>query len=83
MTMPFAVIHRDTRLWGDDAGEFNPMRFENGTRMAAKHPNAMLVFYGAKDMYRSGLRNVGSQDGPCHDPPKVLLRPCTRISRLW
>jgi len=42
--MPTAIIHRKKELWGDDANEFNPLRFENGIAKAAKHPNALLAF---------------------------------------
>lgn len=42
--IPIAVIHRDKELWGDDADEFNPLRFENGAMKAAKHPSALLAF---------------------------------------
>jgi cytochrome P450 family 709 len=44
LTIPIATIHRDKEVWGDDAGEFRPERFENGVTRAAKHPNALLSF---------------------------------------
>jgi len=44
LTIPIATIHRDKEVWGDDAGEFKPERFENGVTRAAKHPNALLSF---------------------------------------
>jgi PHYB activation tagged suppressor 1 len=44
LTIPIATIHRDKDVWGDDAGEFRPERFENGVTRAAKHPNALLSF---------------------------------------
>ena len=44
VTIPFAIIHRNKELWGDDANEFNPLRFQNGITKAAKHPNALLAF---------------------------------------
>jgi len=44
LTIPIATIHRDKEVWGEDADEFKPMRFENGVTMAAKHPNALLSF---------------------------------------
>ncbi|XP_066400460.1 cytochrome P450 709B2-like [Miscanthus floridulus] len=44
LTIPIATIHRDKEVWGDDAGEFKPERFENGVTRAAKYPNALLSF---------------------------------------
>ena len=41
ITIPIAMLHRDEDVWGADANEFNPMRFENG---GANHPNALLGF---------------------------------------
>jgi PHYB activation tagged suppressor 1 len=44
LTIPIAAIHRDKEIWGEDAGEFRPERFENGVTRAARHPNALLSF---------------------------------------
>ncbi|KAJ6847221.1 cytochrome P450 709B2-like [Iris pallida] len=44
LTVPIAIIHHNKDLWGDDANEFNPERFENGVTKAARHPNALLAF---------------------------------------
>ncbi|GJN33217.1 hypothetical protein PR202_gb21790 [Eleusine coracana subsp. coracana] len=44
LTIPIATIHRDKEVWGEDAGEFRPERFENGVARAARHPNALLSF---------------------------------------
>ncbi|KAJ4866360.1 hypothetical protein Rs2_52117 [Raphanus sativus] len=30
VSMPVLLIHRDTKLWGDDAAEFKPERFKDG-----------------------------------------------------
>ncbi|VAI24394.1 unnamed protein product [Triticum turgidum subsp. durum] len=46
LTIPIASIHRDKEVWGEDAHEFNPLRFENGVTRAANHPNAFLSFSG-------------------------------------
>uniref|UniRef100_A0A0E0G2P9 Cytochrome P450 n=1 Tax=Oryza nivara TaxID=4536 RepID=A0A0E0G2P9_ORYNI len=44
LRIPIATIHRDKEVWGEDADEFKPARFENGVSKAAKHPNALLSF---------------------------------------
>ncbi|BAH93892.1 Os07g0419000 [Oryza sativa Japonica Group] len=44
LMIPIATIHRDKEVWGEDADEFRPERFENGVTRAAKHPNALLSF---------------------------------------
>ncbi|KAK7269528.1 hypothetical protein RIF29_22259 [Crotalaria pallida] len=42
--IPITMIHRSKEYWGEDANEFNPLRFINGVGKAAKHPNALLAF---------------------------------------
>nr|CAB3455081.1 unnamed protein product [Digitaria exilis] len=45
LTIPIATLHRDREVWGDDAGEFNPLRFDAGaTKMAPKNLSALLAF---------------------------------------
>lgn len=42
-------IHRDPKLWGDDAMTFNPGRFANGVANACTHPLAFMPFsYGPR-----------------------------------
>ncbi|XP_061354047.1 cytochrome P450 709B2-like isoform X2 [Gastrolobium bilobum] len=44
LAIPITMIHRSKEYWGDDANEFNPLRFINGVSKAAKHPNALLAY---------------------------------------
>ena len=44
ISIPIVKIHRDKRYWGEDANEFNSLRFVNGISKAAKHPNALITF---------------------------------------
>ncbi|KAK4268366.1 hypothetical protein QN277_025034 [Acacia crassicarpa] len=39
-----AAIHRDREIWGEDADEFKPERFEGGVSEASKYPQAYLPF---------------------------------------
>ncbi|KAK7278108.1 hypothetical protein RJT34_23133 [Clitoria ternatea] len=44
VAIPVAMMHRSKEYWGEDANEFNPLRFINGVSKAATHPNALLAF---------------------------------------
>ncbi|XP_028776373.1 cytochrome P450 714A1-like [Neltuma alba] len=38
------AMHRDREIWGEDADEFKPERFERGVSEACKYPQAYLPF---------------------------------------
>lgn len=44
LLIPILAVHHDTHLWGPDASQFNPSRFENGAARAARHPLAYIPF---------------------------------------
>uniref|UniRef100_A0A0A9E3L9 Uncharacterized protein n=1 Tax=Arundo donax TaxID=35708 RepID=A0A0A9E3L9_ARUDO len=47
LTIPIATMHRDKEVWGEDAGEFNPLRFDSSGGVAKtgrKHLSALLAF---------------------------------------
>jgi cytochrome P450 len=44
LEIPAHQIHRDTKLWGDDALTFNPHRFDKGVSQACKHPQGFFPF---------------------------------------
>jgi cytochrome P450 len=44
LEIPVHQIHRDPKLWGADALEFNPNRFIEGVSQACQHPQGFLPF---------------------------------------
>ncbi|WVZ57065.1 hypothetical protein U9M48_007502 [Paspalum notatum var. saurae] len=44
IVIPIPIMHREKAVWGDDADEFNPLRFEKGISAAAKVPHGLLAF---------------------------------------
>ncbi|EXC36468.1 Cytochrome P450 734A2 [Morus notabilis] len=42
--IPISILHQDTDLWGPDAHQFNPERFEHGILGACKLPQAFIPF---------------------------------------
>ncbi|XP_066306629.1 cytochrome P450 CYP72A616-like [Miscanthus floridulus] len=44
LLLPIIFIHHDPNIWGKDAREFNPQRFEDGISNATKHQAAFFPF---------------------------------------
>ncbi|KAL2929453.1 hypothetical protein RDABS01_034864 [Bienertia sinuspersici] len=44
LLVPILAVHHDLAIWGNDANEFNPVRFADGVSRAAKHPVAFIPF---------------------------------------
>jgi len=44
LLVPILAVHHDQAIWGNDANEFNPVRFADGVSRAAKHPVAFIPF---------------------------------------
>ncbi|GAB2272744.1 hypothetical protein Dimus_007563 [Dionaea muscipula] len=44
VSMPTILAHHDTKIWGEDATEFNPERFSNGISHATNGNNAFFPF---------------------------------------
>ncbi|KAI3893961.1 hypothetical protein MKW92_039773 [Papaver armeniacum] len=42
--LPLATLHRDTKLWGPDAGDFNPDMWSQGTAGACTVPQVYMPF---------------------------------------
>ncbi|PON58855.1 Cytochrome P450 [Parasponia andersonii] len=42
--IPISILHQDTELWGPDALQFNPGRFEHGILGACKLPQSYIPF---------------------------------------
>lgn len=44
MMLPTVMLHRDRKIWGNDAMEFNPMRFSDGGANATKNQVSYIPF---------------------------------------
>lgn len=46
LMLPILLVHHDHELWGDDAEQFNPERFEGGVSKATKNSAIFFPFGG-------------------------------------
>ncbi|XP_010552157.1 PREDICTED: cytochrome P450 72A14-like [Tarenaya hassleriana] len=46
IAIPMLLVHRDPELWGEDATEFKPERFEEGVSKATKNRAASFIPFG-------------------------------------
>ena len=54
--IPVLALHLDKELWGEDAHEFKPQRFEQGVAHACKHPLAYIPFaFGPRNCIGQGF----------------------------
>lgn len=44
VSLHLGLLQRDPDIWGDDANEFNPLRFSEGVSNAAKIPSSFVSF---------------------------------------
>lgn len=44
VALPILALHRDEKIWGNDANEFNPERFSDGSAMAARNGVSFFPF---------------------------------------
>lgn len=59
---PVVMLHRSKDVWGLDAVEFNPMRFEKGVSRAVKNLHAFLAFsYGPRVCARRNFAMIEVQ----------------------
>ncbi|KAK7269535.1 hypothetical protein RIF29_22266 [Crotalaria pallida] len=73
LIIPVTMIQRSKEYWGEDANEFNPLRFINGVGKAAKHPNALLAF-------SMGPRNCIGQNFAMLEAKTVMTLILQRVS---
>ncbi|KAF4395218.1 hypothetical protein F8388_001605, partial [Cannabis sativa] len=56
--IPISMMQQDTNLWGPDAQQFNPGRFEHGILGASKFPQAYMPFVSPAYRHSAAFRLV-------------------------
>jgi hypothetical protein len=64
LPIPIAMLHRDEEMWGTDAGEFTPLRFQGGRTPQL----AAFLLHRPAVVHRAGLRDAGGEGDAGDDP---------------
>ncbi|GLU16640.1 hypothetical protein SLE2022_330620 [Rubroshorea leprosula] len=76
LVKPLVKIQPSKEYCGEDANEFNPLRFMNGISNAAKDPNTLLAFsIGPRACIGQNSAMLEAKNCGCLDSPNVFFLP--------